>query len=220
MYSIWGVIDWNRVFFIDECAVQSEANCRRWTNLSIRREMASRLYKTSFWKIGQLHDVGKHHESCCEPYDIMGQRNPWQHQLDLLSTYSFFLARLLAELLWWTVDCEDMYDSDDDDVIHVQMDKASARWAMITRNRITERGIPLPDWIENSPNLNPIEEVWSIIKRRINRRVSKILIRRQINEALTEEWKALKAEDFSHLIDSMPRRIQEVIDNDGGHTHW
>ena len=39
-------------------------------------------------------------------------------------------------------------------------------------------------------------------------------------EALQEEWKKLDMEKVGALIDSMPRRLQAVIDANGGPTHY
>ena len=42
------------------------------------------------------------------------------------------------------------------------------------------------DWLANCPDLNPIEAVWNLMKKRLKE--TKISIRRQLNEALTRNW--------------------------------
>ena len=45
-------------------------------------------------------------------------------------------------------------------------DKAPWRWSKSSLRYITERGANLSDWPGNSADLNPIEEVWNIMKKK------------------------------------------------------
>jgi DDE superfamily endonuclease len=75
-------------------------------------------------------------------------------------------------------------------------------------------------WPSSSPDLNPIENFWHILrsnirKRRVQPRNSKALI-----EALQEEWAKIDMEMVRTLCLSMPRRLQAVIDAKGGSTKY
>ena len=50
-----------------------------------------------------------------------------------------------------------------------QQDNAPCHSSASTRAFIRDQGITLLDWPSNSPDLSPIEIVWSIVKRRIGR---------------------------------------------------
>ena len=71
------------------------------------------------------------------------------------------------------------------------------------------------DWPGNSPDLNPIENIFGIMKRelgKVNTQRSDILIaevQRVWNEQVTPEL-------CSKLARSMPRRIRMVIEKAGG----
>ena len=75
-------------------------------------------------------------------------------------------------------------------------------------------------WPSSSPDLNPIENLWHILrsnirKRRVQPRNSKALI-----EALQEEWAKIDMEMVGTLCLSMPRRLQAVIDAKGRSTKY
>jgi len=73
-------------------------------------------------------------------------------------------------------------------------------------------------WPANSPDLNPIENVWRLLKYRIQKHKPKNLI--ELRRVIEEEWEALEPSDYLKYIESMPERCQAVIDNNGGHTQW
>ena len=74
------------------------------------------------------------------------------------------------------------------------------------------------DWPSMSPDLNPIENLWGILQRKGEvRKVSKI---RQLREVVMEEWKSIPVATSEALINSMPRRVKAVLDNDGGHKKY
>ena len=60
-----------------------------------------------------------------------------------------------------------------------------------------------------SPNLNPIEGIWSIIKQRLRRRIFDS--EEEIKEALQEEWDKITIEEIRDRIANMPRRYAQLI---------
>lgn len=69
-------------------------------------------------------------------------------------------------------------------------------------------------WPAQSPDLNPIESVWSLLTVRIGRQFLKT--RAQVERAVIQEWDNLDVSDFEHYIRSMPERCQAFIDVNGG----
>jgi hypothetical protein len=72
----------------------------------------------------------------------------------------------------------------------------------------------------NSPDLNPIENLWHILRTNIKKREPKPMKKQELIDALQEEWKRLDMDKINKLIESMPRRMQAVIDARGGSTHY
>ena len=74
------------------------------------------------------------------------------------------------------------------------------------------------DWPSISPDLNPIEHLWGILKRKVEvRKVSNI---RHLHGIVMEEVKSIPVATCEALVNSMPRREKAVLDNDGDHAKY
>ncbi|KAI5703251.1 hypothetical protein M8J76_000466 [Diaphorina citri] len=71
-----------------------------------------------------------------------------------------------------------------------------------------------------SPDLNPIEHIWDILKRRIRGRHILPDSLHELKEAIVDEWNGIPQEQISNVINSMPRRLGEVIRARGANTHY
>ena len=75
-------------------------------------------------------------------------------------------------------------------------------------------------WHANSPDLNPIENLWHILRSNIRKRKVQPRNKQAIIEALQEEWGKIDMEKVQNLCLSMLRRLQAVIDAKGGSTKY
>jgi DDE superfamily endonuclease len=75
-------------------------------------------------------------------------------------------------------------------------------------------------WPANSPDLNPIENLWHVLRSKIRKRRHQPRTKKALIEALTDEWGKLDMGIVNNLIDSMPRRLQAVIDGNGRPTKY
>lgn len=73
-------------------------------------------------------------------------------------------------------------------------------------------------WPSMSPDLNPIEHLWGILKRQVECHSPSNL--QSLKEIIVEEWKKIDVAKCSQLVHSMPRRLGAVIANYGGHTKY
>jgi hypothetical protein len=69
------------------------------------------------------------------------------------------------------------------------------------------------DWPSNSPDLNPIENLWAIVKRRVELRRSRNLD--ELERFMRKEWGNIPNSTLINLIGSMPQRCREVIEKNG-----
>jgi len=74
--------------------------------------------------------------------------------------------------------------------------KANRAWRM-------KKAFPSMQWPAQSPDLNPIEHVWAIIKKRISRKRNTIRTAEEMSQAVLKEWEALTVADYIKCIDSM-----------------
>ncbi len=73
-------------------------------------------------------------------------------------------------------------------------------------------------WPSMSPDLNPIEHLWGILKRQVQHHSPSSI--QSLKEVILEEWKKIDLAKCRQLVHSMPRRLGAVIKNHGGHTKY
>jgi len=72
--------------------------------------------------------------------------------------------------------------------------------------------------VSMSPDLNPIEHLWGILKLKVEeRKVSNI---HQLRDVVMEEWKRTPVATCEVLVNSMLKRVKAVLENNGGHTKY
>lgn len=95
----------------------------------------------------------------------------------------------------------------------LQQDNATCHSARRTQRFLEENNIDVLPWPAQSPDLNPIENLWSQLQEQVDRRVVHGFD--QLWETALEIWNGLDVQILQNLVDSMPRRIQAVIEAGG-----
>lgn len=100
----------------------------------------------------------------------------------------------------------------------LMQDNAPPHRAGVVTTWLQERNIAVLDWPANSPDCNPLENLWGILKGRLENRVANDV--ETLWAAAKEEWAHIPDEVILNVIDSMPRRVQSVISQNGGITKY
>ncbi len=90
-----------------------------------------------------------------------------------------------------------------------QQDLAPAHTDKGTKSWFNDHGVTVLDWPANSPDLNPIENLWGIVKRKM--RDTRPNNADDLKAAIKETWASIPPQQCHKLITSMPRRIEAVI---------
>lgn len=100
-----------------------------------------------------------------------------------------------------------------------QQDGAPAHTAKLVKKWLSDNDIDVLDWPGNSPDLNPIENLWELLKRRLAKRSPKNL--QDVRYWLTHIWcQEISKELCLNLVNSMPRRIRDVLRRRGQPTKY
>lgn len=99
-------------------------------------------------------------------------------------------------------------------------DNARPHVARVVTEYLDEVGIRRFDWPARSPDMNPIEHVWDELGRRIRRHTPSPRTAQELRELLLQEWNNIDQNVIRNLIESMPRRLQAVINARGGNTRY
>ncbi len=99
-----------------------------------------------------------------------------------------------------------------------QQDLAPAHTAKGTKSWFNDHGVTVLDWPANSPDLNPIENLCGIVKRKM--RDTRPNNADDLQATVKETWASIPPQQCHKLITSMPRRIEAVIKAKGAPTKY
>ena len=201
-YANWSEEKWDTVLFTDEARIEQGPHGRVWVQrptgqaLNPREMTRKRSHPPSvaMWECFSAAGVGDIH-------------------LFQGSLYAVDLRRIYAEHLvpsalrfwprgqWWL-----LHDGD----------KRHASEEVTTW--LFNKGVQSLEWPPYSPDLNPIENVWADLKRRVEQRNPADI--KQLEAVVKEEWKHTDPALLARLAHSMPKRCRDVIANHGHRTSY
>lgn len=74
------------------------------------------------------------------------------------------------------------------------------------------------DWPSNSPDLNPIENLWSLMKRKVREMDTSTIAK--LEAAVRHVWTTLPEDLLQTLANSVPKRLQECLRRKGNPTKY
>lgn len=114
----------------------------------------------------------------------------------------------------------------DPDTIFMQ-DNAPIHTSKLLREYLAEMHFNILTWPPYSPDLNPIENLWSMLKERILKRYPELSTMskneetlRKLCEAAVIVWHDFEIELVNRLIESVPRRVEAIYKAGGWYTKY
>lgn len=101
-----------------------------------------------------------------------------------------------------------------------QQDHAPAHHSRSTREYLAANGIEVLDWPGNSPDLNVIENVWAMVVQKMRGDRSLPKSSDELWARVLRAWDSIPLRDVRKLFHTIPCRVQEVLENEGGPTHY
>ena len=209
----WRYEDWSKVIFTDECPVYlmttgNRQNDRVWTN---QREKVLPIEKSKFspkvmiWGAMTATGLSKLH--------ILPAN---QHV-----TAAYYVENILSPFLLEEIHrngnngqiLEQKFHENTLELIF-QQDGAPAHTAAVTQTWL-QTNFPShwgkDVWPPNSPDMSPIENLWGILKEKINFANPQPSNLDQLKNTILKAWSEISPETLENLIRSMPDRIDAVI---------
>ncbi|CAD6196522.1 unnamed protein product [Caenorhabditis auriculariae] len=100
-----------------------------------------------------------------------------------------------------------------------QQDNASIHKSRSTLDWLAAKKIKDLEWPAVSPDLNPIENLWGLLARRVYRNGRQFNTIQDLKDALKAEWNNVTGAELKKYVASMPNRMFEVIQKNGGETN-
>ena len=97
-----------------------------------------------------------------------------------------------------------------------QQDNAPIHKARIAMEFFRENGIELLEWPPNSPDLSPIENLWSLLKHRLSETSPIPANKADLKTTVLAIWNSLQPNECSNLALHLPQRIKKCLANKGG----
>lgn len=92
--------------------------------------------------------------------------------------------------------------------------------ARATKQWLRDSGIEVMEWPPQSPDLNPIENLWHILGLKRHELQVRPTNTNQLWDVCKGAWNLITPEECARIVGTMPARMEAVIKARGGATKW
>lgn len=201
-YANWTEEDWSRVIFSDETHIEVYGRSRVWVQRPPGKAFDPQYIaqhmphseRVSLWGCFCSKGIGQA-EIFTGEFKAPKYVGILQH--NLIQTALHFYPKEH----WW-----------------LQQDNAPQHRSQLASIWFHNHGVDRIDFPPYSPDLNPIENIWGIVKSQVEQRLVHTI--EEVEQVLKQVWEALDTSLLAKLIASMPARCQAVIANKGHKTPY
>ena len=204
----WTVEDWKRVLWSNETKINRIGSDGRVYTWKLRGEPLSDRTTTPTVKHGGGNNLMVWG---CMGWNGVGKLTEVQGIMDAKQYCEILEDGLVESFEELEMEEEERIFQQDNDPKHTS--KRATQW-------FEDNNIQVLVWPAQSPDLNPIEHLWVHFKKKLQGYSTPPKGVHELWERVVEEWNQITPETCQNLIESMPRRIQAVIDAKGGHTKY
>ncbi|OBZ72327.1 Transposable element Tcb2 transposase [Grifola frondosa] len=203
----WTLEDWKRVIWSDETKINHlGSDGRKWVWKKSGETLSDRLVEgTLKFGEGNLMMWG------CMGWDGVGYACKVDGKMNANLYVSILEDELQNSMEYWGKTVKDMVFQQDNDPKHTS--KKAKEW-------FQDHKMEPMVWPTQFPDLNPIERLWSHLKRRLAEYEESSRGINELWERVQKEWEEIDTFVYQNLISSMPRRIEGVLRAKGGYTKY
>lgn len=203
----WTEEDWNRVIFSDESKINRfNSDGRSWCWFRENKQLEERTVKPQ-----RKFGGGGIMIWACMTHMGVGFMCKIEGNMDQHLYKSILEDDLMKTIEYYQLDEEKLIFQHDNDPKHKS--KLVQEW-------LSDQEFPTLQWPAQSPDLNPIEHLWSEVKRQLNKFDSPPKGVLELWERVQSIWNNISVEICRNLYNSMPRRIAAVIKAKGRWTKY
>ncbi len=196
-HQSWTVDDWKRVLFTDETKINKMgSDGRRWT-----WKRKGELLKPKHVKKTVKHDDSIMAWGCFNSTGVG----------DIYVLKDYMNAQMYIRILSGHMipSAKRLFNGD----FILQQDNDSKHTAIIVKEYLKRKNIEVLDWPSQSPDINPLENLWFTLKKLLKE--EGIKKKSEIDEGLKKCWQMITPEYCNSLVESMPARMDELVKNKG-----
>jgi transposase len=226
-YKNWTAEDWKKVIFSDECLLRVGVDPHRQRVIRPNGTALQERYLMPTLKSGRVTIMiwacfsGEQNG----PILVLEQGGIGSDEYEEI-LYDGLLS-MVDDVLALPEDLDTITVADENTFLFMH-DNAPCHKTPAVTNLLQENNIPVMKWPAQSPDLNPIENLWRDLKHRFYLKFRTLFSNpsssqdafERYSELIQECWNEQNQELVQSLIESMPKRCQAVIDAKGGHTKY